>query len=72
MSTLANKVELVAGASKGIAAGIAELALAGATVIVNYSMSRRDAEKVVTEMPASTAFIPWRKRQGRNFIVSST
>jgi 3-oxoacyl-[acyl-carrier protein] reductase len=51
MSTLANKVAFVTGASKGIGAGIAkELALAGATVIVNYSTSRRDAEAVVAEI----------------------
>jgi 3-oxoacyl-[acyl-carrier protein] reductase len=53
MNKLTNKVAFVTGASKGIGAGIAkELALAGATVIVNYSTSRRSAEEVVTEILA--------------------
>jgi 3-oxoacyl-[acyl-carrier protein] reductase len=53
MNKLANKVAFVTGASKGIGAGIAkQLALAGATVIVNYSTSRRGAEEVVTEILA--------------------
>lgn len=53
MNNLANKVAFVTGASKGIGAGIAkELARAGATVIVNYSTSRRDADEVIAEIRA--------------------
>jgi 3-oxoacyl-[acyl-carrier protein] reductase len=54
MSTLANKIAFVTGASKGIGAGIAkELALAGAVVVVNYSTSQPGAEKVVGEILAA-------------------
>jgi 3-oxoacyl-[acyl-carrier protein] reductase len=54
MRTLANKVAFVTGASKGIGAGIArELALAGASVIVNYSTSHAGAEVVVAEVLAA-------------------
>jgi NAD(P)-dependent dehydrogenase (short-subunit alcohol dehydrogenase family) len=45
---LEGKIAVVTGASKGIGAGIAKaLGAAGATVIVNYSSSKDDAESVV-------------------------
>jgi 3-oxoacyl-[acyl-carrier protein] reductase len=48
MSKLKNKVAVVTGASKGIGAGIAKaLAAEGAAVVVNYSSSKEDAERVV-------------------------
>jgi 3-oxoacyl-[acyl-carrier protein] reductase len=51
MSTLANKIALVTGASKGIGASIAKhFGTAGATVIVNYSSSKPGADRIVAEI----------------------
>jgi 3-oxoacyl-[acyl-carrier protein] reductase len=48
MGKLTDKVAVVTGASKGIGAGIAKaLAAEGASVVVNYATSRRDADTVV-------------------------
>src|SRR5215475_5595826 len=51
MNTLAGKVAVVTGASKGIGAGIAKaLGAAGAAVVVNYSSSKEGADRVVKEI----------------------
>jgi len=48
---LKDKVAIVTGASKGIGSGIAKaFGEAGATVIVNYSSSESDANKIVNEI----------------------
>jgi 3-oxoacyl-[acyl-carrier protein] reductase len=53
MSNLKGKVAVVTGASKGIGAAIAKgLAAAGAAVVVNYSSSRDDADRVVADIKA--------------------
>ena len=48
---LAGKIAVVTGASKGIGAGIAKaLGAAGATVVINYSSSKSDADAVVAQI----------------------
>ena len=60
MGKLTGKVAVVTGASKGIGAAIAkELAIQGASVVVNYASSKEGAEKVVAEI----------KRAGGNAIA---
>lgn len=50
---LAGKTAVVTGASKGIGAAIAKaIGAAGATVVVNYSSSKADGEKVAKEIEA--------------------
>jgi 3-oxoacyl-[acyl-carrier protein] reductase len=54
MSDLKGKIAVVTGASKGIGAAIAKrLSAAGAAVVVNYSSSKADANRVVAEIKAS-------------------
>jgi 3-oxoacyl-[acyl-carrier protein] reductase len=54
MGKLTNKVAVVTGASKGIGAGIAKaLAAEGASVVVNYATSRRDADTVVADITSN-------------------
>ncbi len=51
MKKLEGKVAVVTGASKGIGAGIAkELAAQGASVVVNYSSSKKGADIVVEQI----------------------
>ncbi|WP_413559003.1 SDR family NAD(P)-dependent oxidoreductase [Bdellovibrio sp. HCB209] len=54
MKKLNGKVAIVTGASKGIGAAIAkEYAANGAMVVVNYSSSKEDADRVVKEIVAN-------------------
>jgi 3-oxoacyl-[acyl-carrier protein] reductase len=51
MNSLAGKVAIVTGASKGIGAGIANaLCAEGASVVVNYASSREGADRVLAEL----------------------
>ena len=54
MSDLKGKVAVVTGASKGIGAAIAKsLSAAGAAVVVNYSFSKEDGDRVVADIKAN-------------------
>jgi len=54
MSTLAGKVAVVTGGSKGIGAGIARaLGAAGASVVVNYASNKENADRVVAEITSN-------------------
>src|SRR5229473_112432 len=53
MGDLKGKAAVVTGASKGIGAAIAKgLSAAGAAVVVNYSSSKEDADRVVADIKA--------------------
>jgi 3-oxoacyl-[acyl-carrier protein] reductase len=54
MSSLADKIAIVTGASRGIGRGIAlELAKRGATVVINYNASADAANEVVAQIEGS-------------------
>jgi 3-oxoacyl-[acyl-carrier protein] reductase len=56
MGDLRGKVAVVTGASKGIGAAIAKrLSAAGAAVVVNYSSSKEDGDRVVADINAKGA-----------------
>jgi 3-oxoacyl-[acyl-carrier protein] reductase len=54
MSNLTGKVAIITGASKGIGAGIAvRLAADGASVVVNYSRSAKEADALVAKITSA-------------------